>query len=52
MPSTPAAICAKVVSCPWPWLCEAVCSVTVPSFSQLTITWSYGAKPPAAVASM
>ena len=28
MPSTPETICAKVVSWPWPWLCEAVRSVT------------------------
>ena len=30
MPSLPATTCAKVVSWPWPWLCEPVKTVTVP----------------------
>jgi hypothetical protein len=30
MPSLPATSCAKVVSWPWPWLCEPVKTVTVP----------------------
>jgi hypothetical protein len=30
MPSRAATTCAKVVSCPWPWLCEPVNTVTLP----------------------
>ena len=51
-PSTRETICANVVSCPWPWLWEAVRSVMLPSFSQLMSAWSWGAKPPGAVISM
>jgi hypothetical protein len=30
MPSRAATTCAKVVSWPWPWLCEPVNTVTLP----------------------
>ena len=40
MPSTPETICANVVSWLWPWLCDAVRSVTPPSSSQVMCAWS------------